>query len=79
MVWGGSVTRFLLAALFAAIVTEPTSAVSFKEVPELDKVFFDHGVTGTFVLFDVAADKIFVWNKERRQNVFVCSQHRHAE
>lgn len=62
--------RIVLAALLAATFAETAGATSFKEVPELGKVFSDHGVAGTFVLFDVSADTLFVWNKERAQRRF---------
>jgi beta-lactamase class D len=67
MVRSGGVRRSVLAALLAGIYAAAAPAASFKEVPELGKVFSDHGVSGTFVLFDVGADKMFVWNKERAQ------------
>lgn len=62
--------RFLLILILATF-SEAASGVSFKEAPELEKFFKDKGVVGTFVLFDVASDTMFVWNGERAKQRFI--------
>ena len=63
--------RFLSILFFLGTLSNVASALSFKEVSELDKFFKDRGVTGTFVLFDPAADTMFVWNQERAKQRFI--------
>jgi beta-lactamase class D len=45
-------------------------ARTYQEVPELAKCFQDKGVVGTFVLFDVATDTMFVSDEARAQKRF---------
>ncbi len=62
----------LLSILFClGTFSHVASAVSFQEAPQLEKVFKEQGVVGTFVLYDSAADTMFVWNKERAQQRFI--------
>lgn len=63
--------RFLPILLFLVALSSVASAVSFKEVPELEKFFKDGVVTGTFVLFDPAADTMSVWNAARAKERFI--------
>lgn len=64
--------RRFLSILFSLVTfSNVASAVSFKEVPELEKFFKDSGVAGTFVLFDPAADTMFVWNEARAKERFI--------
>jgi hypothetical protein len=56
--------RFLSILFFLVTLSSGTSAVSFKEVPELEKFFKDRGVTGTFVLFDFATPTFEQQKKE---------------
>jgi beta-lactamase class D len=63
--------KLLFALLLAATVSKTALGVSFKEVTELAKPFSDQGVVGTFVLFDVASDTVFVWNEKRARERFV--------
>jgi beta-lactamase class D len=46
------------------------SAQTYQEVPELAKVFKGKGVVGTFVLFDVATDTMFVSDEARAKKRF---------
>jgi beta-lactamase class D len=55
---------FLLASL------QPLSARTYKEIPELAKVFSDNGVAGTFVLFDAATDTMSVSDGARAKKRF---------
>jgi beta-lactamase class D len=64
--------RRLLSILFSlAALSNIASAISFKEMPELEKFFKDQGVTGTFVMFDPAADTLLVWNEARAKERFI--------
>lgn len=63
--------RFLLGAFITVTLAQSAAAVSFKEVPELEKFFKQQNVVGTFVLFDPAADTMSVWNNERAKQRFV--------
>jgi len=42
-------------------------ARDYQDAPELGKYFEEMNVVGTFVLFDVAGDKMIVWNKARAE------------
>lgn len=58
----------LLAVLILLLASlQPLSARTYKEIPELAKVFSNNGVAGTFVLFDVAADTMFVSDEASRE------------
>ena len=64
--------RHLFITLIAALpLTSISLARTMKEAPELGKIFEAQGVTGTFVLFDVEADTMQVWNVARAKKRFV--------
>lgn len=65
------VKRLLPILLGVSLFSTTALALSFKEVPELERIFNNRGVVGTFVLFDPAADTMFVWNGERAKKRFV--------
>ena len=44
---------------------------SFKEAPELGRLFKEQNIAGTFVLYDVAAETMFVWNEARAKQRFI--------
>ena len=46
------------------------SARTFREAPELAKIFTDNGVQGTFVLLDPATDTVVVLNETRAKQRF---------
>lgn len=60
----------LLIAVLALTTIGATFGFVFKRVPELEKVFKERGLSGTFVLFDAAADTMLVWNEERATQRF---------
>jgi len=62
--------RALLLFVFVAASLQSIAARDHKEAPELGKYFDEMKVVGTFVLFDVAADKMIVWNKARAEQRF---------
>jgi len=59
----------LVSALL--LLAQAATALTFKEVSELGKVFESDGVSGTFVLVDREADTIFVWNEARAKQRFI--------
>ena len=61
--------RFLIAILTLTTIGA-TFGFVFKRVPELEKVFKERGLSGTFVMFDAAADTMLVWNEERATQRF---------
>lgn len=61
--------RFLIAVLTLTAIGA-TFGFVFKRVPELEKVFNERGLSGTFVLFDSASDTMHVWNEERASKRF---------
>jgi beta-lactamase class D len=63
--------RFLSIFLIVAALAKSTSGVSFQGAPELEKFFKERNVVGTFVLYDVAANTMFVWNETRAKRRFV--------
>nr|AIA15264.1 ClassD_beta_lactamase [uncultured bacterium] len=58
------VLSFLIASLGSL------SARTYQEVPELAKCFAAQGVAGTFVLFDVANDTMFISDEARARKRF---------
>lgn len=63
--------RFLIA-LFGALSFAPLAlAAEVREVPELAKAFEAESVKGTFVLFDVNKDTLFVYDRTRAGERFV--------
>lgn len=61
---------FLFAVLAIGAFVAAIFGISFKKVPELERIFKDRGVSGTFVMFDAKADTMFVWNEERAKQRF---------
>lgn len=53
----------LLVVLLVSL--QSIAAREYQVAPELGKCFDEMKVIGTFVLFDVAADKMIIWNKTR--------------
>lgn len=53
-----------------AVCLTACSARTYREVPELAKVFSGNGVTGTFVLFDAASDTMLVSDEGRAKKRF---------
>ena len=62
--------QLLAIVIFLLALLQPLSARTYKEIPELAKVFSDNGVAGTFVLFDAATDTMFVSDKTRATKRF---------
>jgi beta-lactamase class D len=62
---------FLALALVAAPVGASAFAGDLQERPDLDAVFRDQGVVGTFVLYDAAADSLTAVNRARAETRFV--------
>ncbi len=61
----------VFAVLILSVASlHPLSARTYQDVPELAKVFTEQGVAGTFVLFDVATDTMFVSNEARAKKRF---------
>lgn len=58
----------LVSLLLAS--SQPASARSYQEVPELSAIFQKHGAQGAFVLLDIATDIAFVSNGTRAQQRF---------
>lgn len=61
--------RFLIAVLTLSTIGA-TFGFVFKRVSELENVFKERGLSGTFVMFDAAADTMLVWNEERATQRF---------
>lgn len=51
--------------------SEPGGLLDWHEVPSLGEPFAQAGVSGTFVLFDPAADRFTGWNRDRAVTRFV--------
>jgi beta-lactamase class D len=64
------VKRSLLALLVWVSPLQWLPARTYQEIPELAKCFQDKGVVGTFLLFEVATDTMFVSDKSRAQKRF---------
>lgn len=62
--------RFLLAALVLSAFGAAAFGIAFKKIPEVEKIFRDRSMLGTFVMFDAAGDTMFVWNDERAKQQF---------
>lgn len=62
--------KLLLAIIAIGTITVATFGIVFKGVPELERVFKKRGISGTFVMFDAAADTMLVWNEERAKQRF---------
>ena len=63
--------RFPPIFLIVVALSKSSLGVSLKEAPGLGKVFKDQNVVGTFILYDVAADTMLVWNQERAKRRFI--------
>lgn len=59
---------FTTLILFAAL---PLSATPLENRPDLERHFTAAGVKGTFVLFDVTADRLIAYNTDRANRRFV--------
>src|SRR5690606_11443426 len=57
----------LSLALFALLGCSP----GWSQIPDVEKLFEQAGVTGTFVLYDVDAGKSIVHNRSRARQRFV--------
>lgn len=64
------VKRSFLAVIAWVSALQSLPARTYQEVPELAKCFQDKGVIGTFVLFDVTADTMFVSDEARAKKRF---------
>lgn len=63
--------KTVVSALLAlAASADVTFGLLFEEPPELAKVFNERGIAGTFVMLDVRADTMLVWNQERAKQQF---------
>jgi beta-lactamase class D len=62
--------RLLVLVIVLAASLHPLPGRTYQEVPELARVFKDQGVSGTFVLFDVATDTMFVSDEARARKRF---------
>jgi beta-lactamase class D len=62
--------RSLIVLLALTLSLSCLSARTYREGPELVKVFKDQGVSGTFVLFDIATDTMFVSDQARARKRF---------
>jgi beta-lactamase class D len=62
--------RALFPLIVLAVSLQSLSARTYREAPELAKIFQAQGVSGTFVLFDVAADTVLVWDEARAKKQF---------
>jgi beta-lactamase class D len=60
----------LLTFLALLIPLASLSARSFREAPELEKIFADKGMQGTFVLLDPATDTVIAWPEARAKERF---------
>lgn len=63
--------RLLGAAMAAVVSCFPAAAQTFEETPQLRQIFEANGVTGTFLMFDREADRMFVSNEARAKQRFV--------
>jgi beta-lactamase class D len=57
--------------VFVVLNTGIANAASWKESAAVGKIFKDAGVNGTFVLYDVSAQKYVAYNKNRAETRFV--------
>lgn len=65
--------RFLLAVLVLGAFGAATFGIAFKKVPEVERIFRERSILGTFVMFDAAGDTMFIWNDERAKQQFAPS------
>jgi beta-lactamase class D len=62
--------RLIAALTFLIASVHALSAHTFREVPELAKIFQREGVEGTFVLLDIATDTMLVSDEARAKKRF---------
>ena len=62
--------KYLFAILIFVLVNQ-AYALEAEHSPELEKLFKEAGVNGTFVLFDVAADRLVIHNQQRAEKRFI--------
>jgi beta-lactamase class D len=67
---GNIMKRGLILLVILAVSLRSLSAHIYREAPELAQIFQEQGVAGTFVLFDVAADTMLVWDEARAKKRF---------
>jgi beta-lactamase class D len=60
----------IFLALVLAVSLSSLSARSYREAPELEKIFAEKGVQGTFALLDLETDTIVVFNEARAKQRF---------
>src|SRR5687768_11943616 len=60
----------IFLALVLAVSLSSLSARSYREAPELEKIFAEKGLQGTFVLLDLATDTLIVSNEARAKQRF---------
>lgn len=63
--------RLMLSLAFALAITPLVAATETKEAEALGRHFTEARVKGTFVLYDVAADVLHVYNPQRAETRFV--------
>jgi beta-lactamase class D len=56
---------------FITLILLPTLAFSWEEDPRISKLFNDAHIKGTFVLYDLSADKIIVFNQTRAKTRYI--------
>ena len=69
-----SIVMALLLTLGSALIASPAMAQiepQLVERPELTRFFQEQGATGTFVLYDVTAARIIIFNRERAERPHV--------
>ena len=62
--------RLLIAGLTLGAVGAAAFGFVFKRAPEVEQVFKERGISGTFVMYEAAADTMLVWNEERATQRF---------
>ena len=63
-------SRILALPIFLLASLQLLSAQTYKESPELAKIFRDHGTAGTFVLFDSTTNTMLVSDEARAKKRF---------
>jgi beta-lactamase class D len=56
---------------FITLILLPTLAFSWEEDPRISKLFNDAHIKGTFVLYDLSADKIIGFNQTRAKTRYI--------
>ena len=60
-----------LLLLLLIFFTYPVFAINWQNSPEIEQLFKNAGVTGTFVVYDVSANKMVGYNHKRAQTRFI--------